>query len=365
MFNNTVEKVCLVGSGNWGSCISKIVGLNVQRLYEQDPSRWDPKVTMWVYEEILETEPGKKEKLTEIINDRHENVKYLPGIKLPTNVVAIANLEDAVQEATLLVFVLPHQFIRNICRQLVGKVAPGARAISLAKGIETCDDGKRGLTLLSFIISHYLHLDVSVLMGANLASDLAQERFSEATIGFNCAVNGAIWKELFEQPTYFRLTLVKDVVGVELSGALKNIIAMAAGFIDGIYYDQGGGTNNTKAAIIRKGLLEMRLLCRLINANTRDETFLESCGIADLIASSYGGRNRRVAEAMVITGRSVNELEDELLSGQKLQGPPTAYQVYYWLQEQGLLDRFPLMIAVYKICYEKAPPGIIIDALRN
>lgn len=99
------ERVCLIGSGNWGSAIAKIVGVNTLL----HPALFQPQIRMWVFEEMVDSIDGSKRKLTDVINETHENVKYLPGIKLPETVKAFPSLLDAASEATLLVFVLPHQ----------------------------------------------------------------------------------------------------------------------------------------------------------------------------------------------------------------------------------------------------------------
>jgi glycerol-3-phosphate dehydrogenase (NAD+) len=95
----SLERVAIVGSGNWGSAASRLIGKNVQQ-----NSRFEKQVKMWVYEEVV-----NGEKLTEIINTKHENVKYLPGYKLPENIVAVPDIKEAVKGATVLVFVVPHQ----------------------------------------------------------------------------------------------------------------------------------------------------------------------------------------------------------------------------------------------------------------
>lgn len=291
--------------------------------------------------------------------------RYLPGIKLPDNVVAIPDLIEAVERATLLIFVIPHQFVEGVCQRIAdncGVLGDSARAISLIKGL---DCSRAGLQRVSALIQERLGLDVSVLMGANVASDIARERFSESTIGYRDSPNATVWRHLFESP-YFRISLMDDVVGVELCGALKNIIAVAAGIVDGLF--EGGGGDNTKAAIMRRGLLEMRSLCRLIDSDVRDETFLQSCGVADVITSCYGGRNRRVAEIFArrrLAGQptTIDALEAELLNGQKLQGPATAREVHRWLQERNLVERFPIMTHVYRICYEDAEPASLLSHL--
>lgn len=210
-----------------------------------------------------------------------------------------------------------------------GNLNSNARAISLIKGVDVEKQG--GLHLISDIIKESLDgIDVSVLMGANLANEVAQEQFSEATIGCYRPENGEIFRKLFHSH-YFRIRVIKDVHGVELCGALKNVVALAAGFVDGL-----GMGENTKAAIIRIGLDEMRRFCQINHENVQDQTFFESCGVADLITTCYGGRNRRIAEAKVRTGKSIEILEAELLNGQKLQGPPTAYEIYNYLSAHHL-----------------------------
>ncbi|XP_062394339.1 glycerol-3-phosphate dehydrogenase 1-like protein isoform X2 [Sardina pilchardus] len=340
-------KVCIVGSGNWGSAIARIIGNNAKSL-----PRFASTVKMWVFEENIN---GKK--LTEIINTDHENVKYLPGYKLPEN-VAVPQLRDAADGADLLVFVVPHQFIRKLCDEMVGCVSERARGITLIKGI---DEGPEGLKLISDIIREKMGIDMSVLMGANIANEVAAEKFCETTIGSKIMENGLLFKELLQTPN-FRITVVEDADTVELCGALKNIVAVGAGFCDGL---QCG--DNTKAAVIRLGLMEMIAFAKLFSKDgtVSSATFLESCGVADLITTCYGGRNRKVAEAFAKTGKSIEELEKEMLNGQKLQGPLTSAEVHHILKQKELVDKFPLFTAVYKICFEGKPVQEMITCLQS
>ncbi|XP_017322501.1 glycerol-3-phosphate dehydrogenase 1a [Ictalurus punctatus] len=344
----TPKKVCIVGSGNWGSAIAKLVGLNAGQ-----NSKFDSQVRMWVFEEMVD---GRK--LTEIINTVHENVKYLPGHKLPENVVAVADLVEAVSGADILLFVIPHQFIRRVCDTVRGKIKQDALGLSLIKGVDESPDG---LKLISAVIREKLGISVSVLMGANIANEVADEKFCETTIGSKDKAHGALLKELM-QTDHFRVTVVEEADVVEICGALKNIVAVGAGFCDG-----SGFGDNTKAAVIRLGLMEMIAFARLFCSAgpVSSETFLESCGVADLITTCYGGRNRRVAEAFAKTGRSLEELEKEMLNGQKLQGPATAAEVHVVLKNKNLLDKFPLFSAVYEICYEGRPVTEFIGLLQN
>uniref|UniRef100_A0A6I9QPZ1 Glycerol-3-phosphate dehydrogenase [NAD(+)] n=2 Tax=Elaeis guineensis var. tenera TaxID=51953 RepID=A0A6I9QPZ1_ELAGV len=297
-------RVVVIGSGNWGSVAAKLIASNTIK----QPIFYD-EVWMWVYEETLHT----GEKLSEVINQTNENVKYLPGIKLGNNVIADPDLENAVKEANMLVFVTPHQFVAGICKRLVGKIRPGTEAISLIKGMEVKMEGP---FMISKLITDMLGINCCVLMGANIANEIAVEKFSEATVGYRQDKEVAQrWARLFSTP-YFLVSIVQDVEGVELCGTLKNVVAIAAGLVDGL--DMG---NNTKAAIMRIGLREMRAFSKLLFSSVRDSTFFESCGVADLITTCLGGRNRKVSEAFARSGgkRSFDELEAELLQGQKLQ----------------------------------------------
>merc|ERR1711953_955866 len=179
------KKVCIVGSGNWGSAIARLVGFNAARL----PERFQKEVAMWVFEEEVN---GRK--LTEIINTDHENVKYLPGRKLPENIRAVPDIVTAAQDADFLIIVLPHQFIERSIQPLKGKLKPGASCISLVKGFDILPTG--GIQLISDVLKKHLNIPVAVLMGV-------------------------IFKSMFDTPN-FRVTVVNDAVTVEMCGALKN-----------------------------------------------------------------------------------------------------------------------------------------------
>ncbi|KAF6736541.1 Glycerol-3-phosphate dehydrogenase [NAD(+)], cytoplasmic [Oryzias melastigma] len=365
------KKVCIVGSGNWGSAIAKIVGTNAAH----NP-KFDNTVKMWVFEEMV-----NGSKLTEIINSTHENVKYLPGHKLPENVLAVPDLVDASKDADILIFVIPHQFIGKVCDTMKGKIKSDALGISLIKvcfftflvvsepaanlltfpPLQGVDEGPDGLKLISDVIQEKLGIAMSVLMGANIANEVADEKFCETTIGCKNKNHGSLLKELM-QTKNFRVTVVEELDVVEICGALKNIVAVGAGFCDGL-----GFGDNTKAAVIRLGLMEMIAFARIFctAGPVSSATFLESCGVADLITTCYGGRNRRVAEAFVKTGKSIEELEKEMLNGQKLQGPATAAEVHLILKHKNMIDKFPLFNAVYQICFQGHPVTEFISCLQN
>ncbi|XP_074094430.1 glycerol-3-phosphate dehydrogenase [NAD(+)], cytoplasmic-like isoform X2 [Cotesia typhae] len=345
---STKKKVCIVGSGNWGSAIAKIVGANAAKFN----NKFEEQVTMYVYEEMID---GKK--LTEIINTQHENVKYLPGHKLPPNVVAVPDVVEAAKDADILIFVIPHQFIRGLAAAMLGKIKSTAVGLSLIKGFDS-SDGK-SIKLISKVVEEHLKIPCYVLMGANLANEVAEEKFCETTIGVRDKRFAPVLRDLMMTPN-FRVVCVEDCEAVEVCGALKNIVACGAGFVDGL-----GLGDNTKAAVIRLGLMEMIKFVDTFFGGSKLSTFFESCGVADLITTCYGGRNRRVCEQFVKTTKSIKELEDELLGGMKLQGPATAEEVNGMLKAQNMTDKFPLFTAVHRICTRELKPTDLIDQIRN
>lgn len=295
--------------------------------------------------------------LSQIINETHENPKYLKGAKLPENVIAIPDLQEACKGANILVFAVPHQFLRGLLGLIYQVKAKSCRAISLIKGVEFDESGTP--LLISDIIRAALGIDCSVLMGANVANEIAKGEFSEATIGTRIPRNGQLFAELFNTSS-FRINTVGDLAGVELCGAIKNVVALSAGFVDGLGY---GG--NTKAAIMRIGLSEMERFCRKFFKGIQSSTFFESCGIADLITTCYGGRNRRCAEAFAREGgnRPWDDIEKELLNGQKLQGTITAKDIMVALRGLQCEHEFPLFTLTYRIAFEGAPVSDIVDNL--
>eukprot|EP00741_Cyanophora_paradoxa_P007240 tig00001094_g7004.t1 len=341
------KRVTVLGAGSWGTAIAKICGENTRihrGLFEEE-------VRVWVYDEMVE---GRW--LSEWITSHQINPRYMPGVKLPTNLRAVTELEAAVKDADVLVFVIPHQFLHSICKQMQGKILRTAKAISLSKGAEYHEETKQ-LWLSSDTIKAELGIETAVLMGANIASEIAEERFSETTVGCYLEQDGEMFRMLFDRP-FFRVSVIHDVKGPELCGALKNVIALAAGFCDGLKMG-----DNTKAAVMRLGLMEMMKFSKTFFTGVLDRTFLESCGVADLITTCAGGRHRRCGEAFVRTGKSWEELEAELLNGQKLQGQETCVDVYRVLSARNMLHEFPLLTRIYKIAFEKAPPASLFEDL--
>ncbi|CCE66220.1 hypothetical protein TPHA_0P00620 [Tetrapisispora phaffii CBS 4417] len=350
-------KVAVIGSGNWGTTIAKVVAENCSKYKNLFKSRVD----MWVFEEQID---GRN--LTEIINQDHENVKYLPKIKLPQNLVANPDLVATAKDADILVFNIPHQFLRRICAQLKGHINPNARAISCLKGFELTEKGVR---LLSDYIEDELNITCGALSGANIAMEVAKKKWSETTVAYHMPedyrgdgydVNHDVLKALFHRP-YFHVSVIEDVAGISIAGALKNVVALAVGFVEGL-----GWGNNAAAAIQRVGLGEIIKFGQTFFPESKVETYYkESAGVADLITTCSGGRNVKVARLMATSGKSAEECEKELLNGQSAQGIITAKEVHDWLKQCNKVDEFPLLNAVYEIVYNNVPMSSIPEMIEE
>lgn len=397
-----------------GSTIAKVVAENTA----EHPDLFEKDVQMWVFEEQYNLPETSKlfsksdkfstgpQKLTELINHFHENVKYLPSVALPHNVIANPSITDAVKDCSILVFNLPHQFIVGLCKQLKGHILPYARGVSCIKGVNVQESS---ISLFSETIGRELDIYCGALSGANIANEVAQEKFSETTIAYDPPpmdsqnptpatsagpspsssqvdltkmvhkdvsgkkskiklkplpaeyppIDHTTWKTLFHR-RYFHVRVVSDVAGVSLGGALKNIVAVAAGWVDGL-----GWGDNAKAAIMRRGLLEMVDFGQRFFKTVHPQTFTEeSAGVADLITTCAGGRNHRCAKMSIMEGKPIEEIEARELNGQKLQGTLTATEVNLFLKSQGLEKEFPLFTAVYNILQGKEKVQNLPDLLE-
>ncbi|KAK0748339.1 NAD-dependent glycerol-3-phosphate dehydrogenase N-terminus-domain-containing protein [Apiosordaria backusii] len=369
------HKVAVIGSGNWGTTVAKLVAESTN----EHPDIFEKDVQMWVYEEKV-TVDGETRNLTEVINAKHQNTKYLEGINLPTNLVANPSLVDAAKDATILIFNLPHEFIGNICRQLKGNILPYARGISCIKGVTVTDDK---IELICEFIGEQLDIYCGALSGANIASEIANENWCETTIAYNTPpcdrhvangnghANGSgngtyeehrdsrgkiiktkltpvpqnyppldhdVLHTLFSRP-YFTVSMVSDVVGVSLGGALKNIVAIACGFVEG-----HGWNMTAKTAVMRRGMLEIIQFAREFYPETIEPATLweESAGWGDMIVSCTAARNWRYSKMAVERGVSIQEIERTELNGQKLQGISTSREVSSFLRARGVEDKYPL-----------------------
>jgi len=278
-------KVTVLGAGSWGSALAIHLG------------RCGWEVTLWALEpEVVQG-----------INQRHRNPLFLPDSEFPVTVRAEGNLARACEGAQVVVFTVPVQFARGVLRSLRGDYPAGAPFVSASKGIEVAS-----LQRMDEIVRSELALPPEqfvALSGPSFAREVA-ENLPTAAVLAGC--DGEVLKRLQVQmsaPT-FRFYTSNDVVGVELAGALKNVIAIAAGLAQGL-----GLGHNTLAALLTRGIHEITRLG--VKLGGREETFRGLAGMGDLVLTCTGAlsRNRTAGErlgrgeplAAVLAGREVAE----------------------------------------------------------
>ena len=242
-----LRKITIIGGGNWGTTMGLKIAQNVMNV-----GGFHNEVTLSLHDEVVD---GRN--LSDIINQDHHNPKYLPGYALPPSLVASPLLEESCRNADVLIFVIPHNFLAGMLQRLVGNIKPTAVAVSLIKGIDLGEDGPQ---LVSDLIQQKLSLPAcGVLMGANIASDVAKHQFVESTLA--CKDIGAMKSlvPIFECSS-FHVQLSNDPATVEMCGALKNVVAMGAGFCDALKLG-----DSSKAAVLRQGTVEMAEYCALFS----------------------------------------------------------------------------------------------------
>jgi glycerol-3-phosphate dehydrogenase (NAD(P)+) len=263
------ERIAVIGAGAWGTALAI------------HAARAGHAVRLWVYEP----------ELLALLAKTRENPWFLPGVSIPAAVRPVGSLAEAAADAGLVVVAVPSHVVRRVARDLAGHLAPGARVVSAAKGIE-----EERFARVSEILGEVLaapHRDrVAVLSGPTFALEVAQGRPTAAVLAAADPDLARGLQQALATPA-FRLYTQGDVTGVELGGALKNVIAIAAGISDGL--DLG---MNARAALLTRGLAEMSRLGVALGA--RAGTFAGLAGIGDLILTCTGAlsRNRRLGLAL-------------------------------------------------------------------
>jgi len=277
-----------------------------------------------------------------------ENPRYLPGISLPEGMMATREMQDALSGAEAVFMAVPSASFRAVCREAHEGVPSGAVLVSATKGIEI-----ETLSRMSEVAeSEMPGRAIAVLSGPSFAEELAREQPTAVVV----ASHGAEVAERVQRAVAgraFRAYSSDDVVGVELAGALKNVIAIAAGIVDGLGYG-----SNTVAALITRGLAEMT---RLVGAlGGRPDTLAGLAGLGDLVLTCTGAlsRNRRVGQALG-RGRSLSEAVSE--ARMVAEGVPTTRAAAVLAARFGV--EMPIVDQMRAVLYEAKPPREAVDEL--
>ncbi len=274
-----MAKIGIIGAGSWGIALSVLLHKNGHQ------------ITVW---SILESE-------IDMLQKNHEHVDKLPGVKLPLDMIFTTDLKEAVQENDVLVLAVPSPFTRKTSQLLTEYVVPGQVIVNVAKGIED-----QSLMTLSEIIEEEVpNAVVAVMSGPSHAEEVGRGIPTTIVIGAKEKSTAEYLQNLFMNDV-FRVYTSSDVLGIELGGSLKNVVALAAGIADGLGYG-----DNTKAALITRGIAEIARLGTAMGA--KFETFCGLTGIGDLIVTcaSMHSRNRR-AGILIGQGKTMDEAMEEV-----------------------------------------------------
>lgn len=316
--------VGLLGGGSWGTTVASLTAKNAN-------------TTIW----------ARNEQTVNEINEHRTNSKYLPGALLNRNLKASSSIEETVRHADLLVMGIPSQNFRKVLETAKPYVRPWIPIISLSKGLEMGTKKRMTQIIEETLPGH----PVGVLTGPNLAKEIHNGQAAAAVIAMVDEVIAKRLQAVFNSGL-FRVYTNNDVIGCELGGALKNIMAIATGMGDG-----ANAGDNTRAALITRGLSELTRLGTAMGGRRR--TFAGLAGMGDLVAtcSSNKSRNRHVGYQLG-KGKKLEQIIEEM--SEVAEGVKTAKVVMELSRDYGI--HMPISEEVYKVLYEG---NTVQDAFRG
>lgn len=319
------DRAAIIGSGQMGTVIALV-------LAEQGAA-----VRLW----------ASSRERADALRATRENARYLPGVRLPERISITDDPAAALDGAEVVVSAVPCQFVRGVWSRFTPFMRHGLPVVSVTKGIEV-ETLLRPTQILSAVLGP---VPSCVLSGPNIAAELAQRL--PATMVAACddqALAEAVQRSFSTQ--WLRVYTNNDVIGVELAGALKNVIALAAGIVDGL---RAG--DNAKAALLTRGLVEITRLGAALGA--RRETFSGLAGLGDLVTTcvSPSGRNRTAGEA-IGRGRKVQEVLSSMAG--VVEGVPTTRSAVLLARRHDVA--MPITEAIYSVLFEGQD---VIGALAN
>mgnify|MGYP001579585559 CR=1 FL=1 len=323
-----IKTIGIIGDGGWGTTLAVHL------------ARKKARVILWgaFADYVLEMERTRV------------NKKFLPGIKLPKNITLTSQLSSAIGPADLVILATPSQYLRSVLKKIGTFDFSQKIILSVMKGIDT-----KSLERMSQIIHSELgNVHLAVLSGPTIAVEVAKGIPSTAVIACHNRNIAQTLQKLINSEQ-FRIYTNADVIGVELGGSIKNIIAIACGVCDGL-----GLGSNTKAAILTRGLAEMARLGAALGAQTK--TFFGLTGLGDLVTTcvSSNSRNRFVGEELA-KGKSIQQITGAM--SMVAEGVETAKAVYHLGQKMKI--PMPISTEVYNIIYKKKKPRQAVNDLMR
>jgi len=328
-------KVSIVGAGSWGTALAVLL------------SKKGYCVSLW----------GHNTDHVLAISQKRENSKYLPSVWLPENIEVTGSLEECCQGSAIIVMVVPSHGLRKVFRSLVPYIANNVKIVSAIKGIENDT-----LLTMTQVIQETLDketskekVEVGVLSGPSFAQEVAVDVPTAITIGFSDIDTAREMQRVFGTET-FRVYASQDVIGLEISASFKNIVAISAGVCEGLGYGL-----NTRAALITRGLAEMKRVGVALNADP--DTFSGLSGLGDLVLTCTGNLSRnRTVGIKLGEGKNIKQITSEM--SMVAEGIKTTKSLYD-LTTKLSID-VPILDQVYKIIYQgKSCSAAVKDLLAR
>jgi len=327
-----MKNILVIGGGSWGTCLSKLLVENKNNVF------------LWEY----------NEKTRNVIREKRENPVFLPNIKLPNELKVVDSYCETLKNEKIDVILLatPTQFLRPILKNLKECLSYKVIIVNVAKGIEI-----KSKKRISEVIDEELSgKDYSyvLLAGPTHAEEVAL-KLPSAILSVSLDEKAALEIQHLFSNSYFRVYTGTDLVGAELSGAVKNCLAIAAGISDGL-----GFGDNSKAALITRGINEILEIGKYYHADPK--TFMGLSGLGDIIVTctSKHSRNRYVGEELG-KGRKI----DDIISSMKMvsEGAETIKALYAIIKENNI--QAPIMSALYEVIYENRPVNELVSLFMN
>ncbi|MFC0014688.1 MULTISPECIES: NAD(P)H-dependent glycerol-3-phosphate dehydrogenase [Allobacillus] len=326
-----MKKVTVLGAGSWGTALAMVLAHNGHD------------VRLWSH---------RKEQADEI-NNQHTNDKYLPGIELPDKITGYHDLKQALESSEAVLVVVPTKAIRDVIKQAKQYLTSDQVLMHASKGIEP-ETHKRISEMMTEELGEQLGEKVVVLSGPSHAEEVALQQPTTVTVSSLKSTEAEKAQDLFMN-NVFRVYTNEDFIGVEIGGALKNIIALGAGISDGLGYG-----DNAKAALMTRGLAEMAKLGVKLGATPL--TFAGLTGIGDLIVTctSQHSRNYR-AGFMLGEGYELSDVLDKM--GMVVEGVRTTKAVHQLAEIEAV--EMPITSGIYELLFEGKDPRQVVDDLMQ
>ncbi len=321
------EKLTVLGAGSWGTALAQVLSKNFSE------------ISIW----------GRNKKTIDEINRFKRNSRYLPDVDLSNNIKGHTDINNAVKDCDILIVAVPTQSVRDVLNIIKEKIS--VPVISASKGIEI-----NSLMLISDIIYQVLNTEknlIFALSGPSFAEEVAKGLPTAVTLAGDIKLGEKLQEKLNTET--FRLYITEDIKGVEIGGAVKNVIAIATGASDGL-----GLGNNARASLITRGLFEMTKVAKAFGG--KPETLYGLAGLGDLVLTATGdlSRNRKFG-ILLGKGYTVKDALKEV--GQVVEGVKTVEALNKIQKKFGL--ELPISDVVYKVVYKGLSPKEAVRILMS